>query len=265
MRIAITAEGPDLEARVGDKFGLCPYMLIVDTETKSFEAAPNPGASGQGGAGVQAVVLAIENKVSAVLTGYMSPTAMGHLTANGIQVVTGVKGSVAVALERYESGDIPGQTTVSNKPDLRPDGLNGVGLAYALRNSAKQFAGMIPVMTGIILVIGLLDALASKAVISAIFAESTALNILWAACLGGVFAGNPINSYIIGAQLLKHGVSLVAVTAFIMAWVTVGVVQLPAEMATLGKRFAVARNAVSFIFSIVIAVVTVVTLNLFSR
>ena len=61
MKIAIAAEGPDLEADVGERIGRCRYILIVDTVTSSVEATPNPGASdsGSGGAGIQAVVLAI--------------------------------------------------------------------------------------------------------------------------------------------------------------------------------------------------------------
>ena len=44
--------------------------------------------------------------------------------------------------------------------------------------------------------------------------------------------------------MLEGGVSLLAVTAFILTWVTVGVAMLPLEAKFLGKRFAVARNAV---------------------
>ncbi len=33
MRIAVAAEGPGLQDRVSDRFGRCPYFLIVDTVT----------------------------------------------------------------------------------------------------------------------------------------------------------------------------------------------------------------------------------------
>jgi hypothetical protein len=82
------------------------------------------------------------------------------------------------------------------------------------------------------------------------------------ACLGSVFAGNPINSYVIGGGLMKHGISMFAVTALIISWVTVGIVQLPAEITALGRKFALARNMVSFFLSIIIAVLTVVSINI---
>ncbi len=62
--------------------------------------------------------------------------------------------------------------------------------------------------------------------------------------------------------MLVYGVSLFAVTAFITSWVTVGLVQLPAEIAALGKKFALVRNVLSFITSIAIAILAVGTYNL---
>lgn len=48
----------------------------------------------------------------------------------------------------------------------------------------------------------------------------------------------------------------------IVSWVTVGVVQLPAEALLLGGRFAMLRNLLSFLFAIVIAFLIVATLRL---
>ena len=88
-----------------------------------------------------------------------------------------------------------------------------------------------------------------------------ALDTLWGACIGSIVAGNPVNSYIIGGELLRYGVSLFAVTALMVAWVSVGVVQLPAEMAALGRRFALVRTAMSFFMSMAVAIITVIVFN----
>ena len=45
------------------------------------------------------------------------------------------------------------------------------------------------------------------------------------------------------------------ITALIVSWVTVGIVHLPAEAAILGARFALWRNAISFVLAIVMAYV----------
>jgi len=78
--------------------------------------------------------------------------------------------------------------------------------------------------------------------------------------MGSISAGNPVTSYIIGGELVKENVSLIAITSFIVAWVTVGIIQLPAEAAILGQRFACTRNALGFILSILISIATVKTL-----
>ena len=97
---------------------------------------------------------------------------------------------------------------------------------------------------------------------SKIFFGNKILDSFLGALIGGVAAGNPVNSYVIGSELLSQGVSLVAVVAFIISWVTVGVIQLPAEAMLLGKRFALVRNLISFVFAIVISILTVLLLQL---
>jgi hypothetical protein len=102
----------------------------------------------------------------------------------------------------------------------------------------------------------------SRGLLSSTFSGEIVLDTLWGACFGSILAGNPINSYVIGGELLEHGTSLFAVTSLIVSWVTVGFVQLPAEIKALGRRFALVRIAASFVLSIVIAILTVLVLNL---
>jgi len=142
------------------------------------------------------------------------------------------------------------------------------GLVYVFdirHHSAKQFVNLLPILVGVVLLIGLFNAFVSKDFLASIFSDNLALDTLWGACFGSIFAGNPINSYVIGGELLKYDISLFAVTALIVTWVTVGLVQLPAEIASLGKRFALLRNGLSFILSIPIAIITVVIVNLIGR
>ncbi len=61
---------------------------------------------------------------------------------------------------------------------------------------------------------------------------------------------------------MEKGVSLLAVTAFILAWTTVGLAMLPIEMKFLGRRFAIWRNGLNFLNSIIIAVLVVTILSL---
>ena len=257
MKIAISAEGPDLTARVGHRFGSSPYLIIVDPKTMTFEAVANPAVESQRGAGITAVVLAIGKNVQAVLTGYCSPTAVRYLSEGGIEVLTGISATVADAVEQYRKRKMYDLDAVTGKTESRKTAIDRGSVVRALKISTNQMAALLPILIGVILCIGLITTFILEAFSSSIFSGNWAIDTLLGAGLGSVFAGNPINSYVIGGELLKYGVSLTAVTAFITAWVTVGIVQLPAEIAALGKKFALVRNAVSFGMSLVIAILTV--------
>jgi len=132
---------------------------------------------------------------------------------------------------------------------------------FSFYKAIKSFATMLPVLLGVILLIGLFKIYVPPSVISTVFTGELFRDTFLGSMIGSISAGNPITSYLIGGELLQEGVSLFAVTAFITAWVTVGVIQLPAEASTLGKRFALLRNALSFLFSLIVAVATVLTLQ----
>jgi predicted Fe-Mo cluster-binding NifX family protein len=265
VKIAIAAEGSDFRASIAHRFGMSPFLVIVDLDSGEFEAVTLPGASGKRGAGAQAVVLALSKGVKAVLTGYCSPAARSHLMANGIAVVTGLTGTVGEAVEKYKRGDL--QRSSENEPRATGDGTETEpsNFTRAMRNSLRQFAALFPVMLSVVLLVGLLNTFVSRTVLASILSGNAALDTLSGAFFGSILAGNPINSYIIGGQLLAHGISLFAVTALIVTWVTVGVVQLPAEMAALGKRFALLRNAISFVAALPISILTVAIFNLITR
>ena len=100
-----------------------------------------------------------------------------------------------------------------------------------------------------------------KSLYTKIFTGNPIFDPLIGAIFGSFAIGNPITSYIIGGELLKQGVSMVAIISFILTWVTVGIIQLPAESLMLGKRFALIRNLVSFIMAIIISILMVLTLG----
>lgn len=134
-------------------------------------------------------------------------------------------------------------------------------IIYSFYKAIKSFVTTLPILFGVILLIGLFKTYVSSEAISSVFTGELFKDTFIGSAVGSISAGNPITSYIIGGELLKEGVSLFAVTAFITAWVTVGLIQLPAEASLLGKRFALSRNILSFIFSILVAIATVLTLQ----
>ena len=115
---------------------------------------------------------------------------------------------------------------------------------------------MLPVLLGVILLVGLFQTFVPKDWMSTLFSGNPISDGFFGALFGSVLAGNPVNSYVIGKGLLDVNVGLIGVIAFILTWVTVGIVQLPAEIAALGLRFGVTRAAAAFMLSIPIAYLT---------
>ncbi len=130
----------------------------------------------------------------------------------------------------------------------------------AIRKAAKALWAAIPMILGILMLISLFNILVPVSSYRLLF-RGTVLDPVIGALLGSVVAGNPVTSYIISGDLLKQGISLITVTAFLIAWVTVGVVQLPAEMEFLGKKFALTRNLSAFLLSIIVAILTVLIMS----
>ncbi|MFW6134226.1 MAG: permease [Elusimicrobiota bacterium] len=149
-----------------------------------------------------------------------------------------------------------------NKPQKNLSGQKKNFLTV-LYKAFLGFAKVSPVLASVVLFIGLFNVFVSKRFISSIFTGNNALDSVTGAVIGSISAGNPVTSYIIGGELLDKGISLFAVIAFIIAWVTVGIVQFPAEASILGKKFAFHRNLISFVLSIIIAIAAVYTLMLF--
>jgi hypothetical protein len=167
LKVAIPAEGRDLDAKVGDRLGLSSHLLVIDMESKDFEAYRSPRASGSGA------------------------------------------------------------------------------------------------MMGVVFLVGLFSTFISEEALSSFFSGTLWQDSFRGALGGSAFAGNPVNSYIIGGKLLNLGVSPVAVSAFMCSWVTVGLVQLPAEIASLGWRFAMIRNLSCFVLSMALSVAMMPILTVF--
>ncbi|KPJ56438.1 hypothetical protein AMJ49_04840 [Parcubacteria bacterium DG_74_2] len=139
--------------------------------------------------------------------------------------------------------------------------MTKVILKQAFVKAVNNFKQVFPIILGVVMLVSLVIVATPQSFYKNVFTGSKIIDPLAGAVFGSIAAGNPITSYIIGGELLDQGVSLLAVTAFIFAWVSVGVVQLPAESLMLGKRFAFTRNIISFISAIIIAILTVIILS----
>ena len=135
------------------------------------------------------------------------------------------------------------------------------GLKDNFKKTLRTFINVLPLIVGMILVTSLVVTVFPEQISSGVFGNGDILDTLIGASIGSIATGHPLASYLLGGELLGGGVGLIAVTALLVTWVTVGIIQLPAEALMLGVRFAVYRNIISFIAAIVIAFLTVYTLQ----
>jgi predicted Fe-Mo cluster-binding NifX family protein len=103
MKIAISATGGSMNARVSEQFGRCAYFLIVDSETMRFEPLSNPATGMAGGAGPESARAIASRGAEVVLTGKVGPNARAALDSAGISIVGGISETKTVreAVEEY--------------------------------------------------------------------------------------------------------------------------------------------------------------------
>jgi len=125
MKIAVSSTGPSLDADIDPRFGRCQHFIIVDPQTQDFEAIENTNIAASGGAGIASAQTVAGKEVEAVLTGNCGPNAYQTLSAAGIQVITGVTGTVRDAVDLY------------NKGQLQPDKQPSVGAHFGTGAAGK--------------------------------------------------------------------------------------------------------------------------------
>jgi predicted Fe-Mo cluster-binding NifX family protein len=105
MKIAASSTGKTLNDSVDQRFGRCPYFLIVEIEDKKiqeFKAVENTAASQMGKAGIAAAQTVAEEEVGAVITGNLGPNAADVLGQFGIKAYKGsgkIKDAVIAFIE----------------------------------------------------------------------------------------------------------------------------------------------------------------------
>ena len=106
MKIAVSATGGSMNARVSEQFGRCAYFLIVDSDTMRFEPISNPGIGMTGGAGPASASEISARGAKVVLTGKVGSNARAALDSAGITIVGGLSGAKTVkeAVEQYLKG-----------------------------------------------------------------------------------------------------------------------------------------------------------------
>jgi predicted Fe-Mo cluster-binding NifX family protein len=107
MKVAVSACGDSLDAKIDKRFGRCAWLVFVDCDTLALKAVSNEYADAPSGAGTGCAQLVVEEEVDAVLSGQVGPNAYQVLKQSGIHIFIAPEDmSVNEAVKRFKKNDL---------------------------------------------------------------------------------------------------------------------------------------------------------------
>ena len=107
MKIAIPMDDKTMEGDVCISFGRAPYFLFYNMETKDVVFIENSAATSQGGAGIKAAQMVVDNQVDALLTPRCGENAAEVLNAANVKIYKTSSASVQDNIAAFEEGTLP--------------------------------------------------------------------------------------------------------------------------------------------------------------
>lgn len=125
-----------------------------------------------------------------------------------------------------------------------------------LKKAWKAFENILPQFLAILILIGLALAILSPETITKLLGTSSGFwGVLAASVVGSITLIPGFVAFPLAAALLKNGAGYMQIAAFVSTLMMVGVVTMPLEVKTFGKRATIVRNAAAFMFSLIAAFV----------
>ena len=131
----------------------------------------------------------------------------------------------------------------------------------ALKKAWKSLENILPQFLSILIIIGLALAILSPETIKNLLGTNSGIwGVLGAALIGSITLIPGFIAFPLAAALLKNGAGYMQIAVFVSTLMMVGIITLPLEIKTFGKRAAIVRNISAFIFSLIAAFVIGVVL-----
>ncbi len=124
MRFLVTATGPTLDAEVAPSIHGCQYFLLIDTERMEFTPHDNARAPSTETWAVQVIA---STGARVVLTGDCGSKARRAMPSAGIDVVTGISGSVRDSVHGHLAGRLRASLSLGAANSPRPGGARHEG------------------------------------------------------------------------------------------------------------------------------------------
>lgn len=118
----------------------------------------------------------------------------------------------------------------------------------SLQQAGKASLTMLPLLAAVFGLVGLFQEFLPPQLVSEWLGEASGFGgLLLGAGAGAIAIGPPLAAYPLAGTLLEAGAWPPTIAAFILSWISVGIITLTFEAQVFGARFALARNAISFL------------------
>lgn len=125
----------------------------------------------------------------------------------------------------------------------------------ALKKSWKSFEGILPQFLSILMLVGIMLAVVDKSLISRLLgADSGVMGMAAAAIVGSVTLIPGFIAFPLAASLLAAGAGYGQTAMFLTTLMMVGLVTLPLEATYFGRRLAIQRNLLAFVYAVLSSV-----------
>lgn len=132
----------------------------------------------------------------------------------------------------------------------------------ALKKAWKSFENILPQFLSILLIIGfVLSILNANQISKLIGQESGWIGVFIASIIGSITLIPGFIAFPLASALLNNGAGYMQIGAFISTLMMVGIVTIPLEIKFFGKKAAILRNTLAFIFSLFVALMLGVLLK----
>ncbi|MDD2494496.1 MAG: NifB/NifX family molybdenum-iron cluster-binding protein [Tissierellia bacterium] len=106
MKIMIPVDENSSQSKICVSFGRAPYFLIYDTDSDESKYIENTAAESQGGAGIKAAQIIVDNKADVLITPRCGENAAEVLNAANIKIYKSMNDSIQENLNAIKSGEL---------------------------------------------------------------------------------------------------------------------------------------------------------------
>lgn len=126
----------------------------------------------------------------------------------------------------------------------------------ALKKAWKAFENILPQFLTILIVIGIMLSILTPEYISKLIGQQSGwFGMFIAGVIGSITLIPGFVAFPLAAALLQNGAGSMQIAVFISTLMMVGIVTIPLEIRYFGKKAAILRNSLAFVFSFIVAAV----------